>query len=83
MDKNSFLIDYDLVALKQDAGAYKANYAWAEPSEDHLAALLRTVVECPEEAGRRAGRGRRTIQERCSVKDARLGRMPIDSNGAL
>ena len=66
--ENSFLIDYDLVAVQRETGAYKANYVWAEPSEDHLAALLRTVVDSPDEARRRAERGRLTIQERYSVR---------------
>jgi len=66
--ENAFLIDYDLVAVQHETGAYKANYVWADPSEDHLAALLRTVVESPDEARRRAERGRRTIQELYSVK---------------
>jgi len=66
--ENAFLIDYDLVAVQQETGAYKAGYVWAEPSEDHLAALLRTVVAEPGEARERGERGRRTIQERHSVK---------------
>lgn len=66
--ENSFLIDYELVAVRHDAGAYKSNFVWAEPSEDHLSDLLRTVIESPDETNRRAERGRRTIQERCSVK---------------
>ena len=66
--ENAFLIDYELVNLPHQTGAYKANYGWAEPSEDHLAVLLRTVMASPDEARRRADRGRRTIQERYSVK---------------
>lgn len=66
--ENSFLIDYDLVAVQQDTGAYKAGYVWAEPSEDHLAALLRTVVDSPSQARDRGERGRLTIRECFSVK---------------
>jgi glycosyltransferase involved in cell wall biosynthesis len=66
--ENAFLIDYDLVTVQHETGAYKANYVWAEPSEDHLAALLRTVVDSPDEARRRAERGRQTIRERYSIK---------------
>jgi glycosyltransferase involved in cell wall biosynthesis len=65
---NSFLIDYELVAVRHETGAYKANFVWADPSESHLAELLQAVVEAPEEARRRGELGRRTIQERCSVK---------------
>jgi len=66
--ENAFLIDYDLVAVQQETGAYKTGYAWAEPSEDHLAALLRTVLASPDQARERGELGRRTIQERFSVR---------------
>ena len=66
--ENAFLIDYDLVAVQQETGAYKAGYAWAEPSEDHLAALLRDVLASPDQARARGELGRRTIQERFSAK---------------
>ena len=66
--ENAFLIEYDLVALEHDSGIYKTNFVWAEPSEDYLAQLLRTVVEAPEAAQRRADLGRRSIQERYSRK---------------
>jgi glycosyltransferase involved in cell wall biosynthesis len=66
--ENAFLIDYDLVAVQQETGAYKAGFVWAEPSEDHLAALLRAVVASPGQARERGERGRRTIQESFSVK---------------
>ena len=29
--ENAFLIDYDLVAVQRETGAYKAGYVWAEP----------------------------------------------------
>jgi len=66
--ENAFLIDYDLVAVQPETGVYKAGYVWAEPSEDHLAVLLRTVLASPDQARERAELGRRTIQERFSVK---------------
>lgn len=66
--ENAFLIDYELVALQHETGAYQAGYVWAEPSEDHLATLLRAVVDLPAETARRAELGRRTIQELCSVQ---------------
>jgi glycosyltransferase involved in cell wall biosynthesis len=60
--ENSFLIDYDLAPVQGDAGYYKTGYVWAEPCEEHLVHLLRTVVDSPEEARRRADLGRQTIQ---------------------
>ena len=64
--ENSFLIEYDLVEVPKQTGAYKAGYVWAEPSEDHLAALLSTVASAPDEARARGERGRQTIRERFS-----------------
>jgi glycosyltransferase involved in cell wall biosynthesis len=66
--ENAFLIDYDLVAVQHQTGPYKAGYVWADPSDDHLASLLRTVMESPDEARRRAECGRQTIRERFNVK---------------
>jgi glycosyltransferase involved in cell wall biosynthesis len=64
---NSFLIDYDLVGAQRDTGYYKANYVWAEPSEDHLVHLLRTVVASPEESHKRADLGRQTVRRLYSM----------------
>jgi glycosyltransferase involved in cell wall biosynthesis len=74
---NSFLIDYDLVAIPRETGHYRAHYVWADPSEDHLAALLATVVASPEERSRRAELGRQTIQRHFSIAvvRARLGEL--------
>ena len=66
--ENSFLIDYDLVEVQQQTGGYKAGYVWAEPSEDHLAALLRAVASAPDQARERGERGRQTIRERFSLQ---------------
>ena len=64
--ENSFLIDYDLVALPYDVGYYRAGYGWAQPSVDHLASLLQTVIDNPEEAKRRASNGAATIRRQFS-----------------
>ncbi|HEY64311.1 MAG TPA: glycosyltransferase [Caldilineae bacterium] len=58
-DENSLLIDIEgLVEIDERAEIpFYRGQRWAEPSVDHLAALLRWVVERPEEAaqiGRRA-----------------------------
>lgn len=44
--------------------------SWAEPDIDQAAATMRNVFENPEEAGRRAERGRTTIHERHSREAA-------------
>lgn len=75
---NAFLIDYDLVPLERDIDCFKAGYVWAEPSEDHLAALLRAVVDARDDAHRRAERGQQTIRKHYKarvVSDAIHGRL--------
>jgi glycosyltransferase involved in cell wall biosynthesis len=66
--ENSYLIDYELTAVSREIGYYKPNYAWAEVSEDHLAALLEEVLQSPEESRRKGENGRHTIRERFSVE---------------
>ena len=66
--ENSYLIDYELTAVSRQMGYYKPNYAWAEVSEDHLAALLEEVLQSPDESRRKGENGRNTIRERFSVK---------------
>lgn len=43
-EKNSFLIDYNLVELKKDAGPYVKGVKWAEPSVEHAASIMKEVV---------------------------------------
>ena len=65
---NSYLIDYELTAVSREIGYYKPNYAWAEVSEGHLAALLEDVLQSPEESRRKGENARHTIRERFSVE---------------
>ena len=65
--ENSFLIDYNLIPLDTDYEWYQKGYAWADPSVEHLAALMRQVLENGEESKRRAERGRRLVRESFSA----------------
>jgi glycosyltransferase involved in cell wall biosynthesis len=70
---NAFLIDYKLTALEDDAGEYKKNFVWAEPSTSHLSRLLREVKDHPEEARARGARGQETVRRllnRWAVEEA-------------
>jgi GT2 family glycosyltransferase/glycosyltransferase involved in cell wall biosynthesis len=51
--RNSFLADYRLVEVREQVGPYPIGSLWADPDVEHLAALMRSVVENPEEARRR------------------------------
>ena len=42
--KNSYLVDYDLVTLKNDYGPYKKSNYWAEPSVAHALELIKFVT---------------------------------------
>jgi glycosyltransferase involved in cell wall biosynthesis len=61
--ENSFLVDYEITAVGDDAEIYPEEGHWAEPSLDHAATLMRQVWENPEEAQRRGELGRRTVEE--------------------
>ncbi|HZU79854.1 MAG TPA: glycosyltransferase, partial [Acidimicrobiales bacterium] len=65
---NSFPVAYELTRLTADVGPYRAGEIWAEPSVEHAAALMRTVVEEPKLAAARAGAARRRMTEEFSVE---------------
>jgi glycosyltransferase involved in cell wall biosynthesis len=54
---NSYLVDYELVAVGEGAAPYPTHAEWAQPSVDHAAQLMRHVFEHRQQArekGRRA-----------------------------
>jgi hypothetical protein len=65
---NSYLVPYTLTELEDDVGSYPAGSIWAEPDLDEAAELMRRVVAQPHEARERGERGRRTIEERHSLR---------------
>jgi glycosyltransferase involved in cell wall biosynthesis len=60
--ENSWLVDYRLTEIGPGADPYMPGARWADPNVEHAAALMRAVVEDPEEAERRAQRGARDIR---------------------
>jgi 2-polyprenyl-3-methyl-5-hydroxy-6-metoxy-1,4-benzoquinol methylase len=58
--ENSYLVDYGLVPIGDDAAPYPPAGVWAEPNLDHAAQLMRRVFERQDEARER---GRRAAQE--------------------
>ncbi len=65
---NSWLVDYELVGVGEDAEHYPADARWAEPSVEHAAAALREIVDRPDEAHRRGERARRDIAAALSTE---------------
>jgi GT2 family glycosyltransferase/glycosyltransferase involved in cell wall biosynthesis len=55
-EDDSYLIDFRLTTLEENAGPYLKHSIWAEPSIDHLQYLMRRVFEKADE---RSAKGRR------------------------
>ncbi|CAN5141107.1 hypothetical protein BH20ACT16_BH20ACT16_00680 [soil metagenome] len=68
--ENSYLVDYELVPIGEDADPYPPEGEWAQPDVDHAARLMRHVVEHPEEARARGERARADIRSRHSLEVA-------------
>jgi glycosyltransferase involved in cell wall biosynthesis len=59
---NSFPVRYRLIQLEQDYGPYKKGQWWADPDIDDAAETMLRVVNDPEEAQRRAARGKELMR---------------------
>ena len=88
---NSFPVDFSLVPIGEGNDPYPAGGRWAEPDLDQAAALMRRVREEPEEAARRAERGRADLLAAHSPaaagaamarRLAMVARLPSARNGA-
>lgn len=64
---NSLLVDYRLVTLGEVIPPYEADYQWAEPSEDHAAALMRRLFDDRAFARELGARAKADAGERLSV----------------
>ncbi|HEY1358195.1 MAG TPA: glycosyltransferase [Thermoleophilaceae bacterium] len=60
---NSFPVDFQLVPIGEGNDPYPAEGRWADPDLGQAAAWMKFVREQPEEAGRRAERGRADLLE--------------------
>jgi hypothetical protein len=89
---NACLVDYRLVPIGEGNDPYPVDGHWAEPDVDHAAELMREVVEHPDDAARRAERGRAELEAAHSpaaagaamaARVARLEGMPAGSGGKL
>ena len=58
---NAYLVDYELTQVGGEVEIYPAEGTWAEPDVDHAARLMRAVVSDPDEARRRAEKGREDV----------------------
>jgi glycosyltransferase involved in cell wall biosynthesis/SAM-dependent methyltransferase len=62
----SYLVDYELTEVGDAVEIYPAEGIWAEPDVDHAAALMRHVVDDPDDAAAKAQRGRARVERQLS-----------------
>ncbi len=60
---NSLPVDYQLVRIQRDVGAFSAGQMWAEPDVEHAAWLLRRIVEDEPWRARISRQAAQTIRE--------------------
>jgi glycosyltransferase involved in cell wall biosynthesis len=65
---NSFPVQFELVEIEDNVGPYRAGEQWAEPSIEHAAALMRSVVHNREDAEVRGRKGKRDLETQFSVQ---------------
>jgi glycosyltransferase involved in cell wall biosynthesis len=70
---NSYLVEYDMTLVGPEGEHYPAEGTWADPRLDHAAALMRRVVEQPDEARTKGERARSDIAAQLSP--AAVGRI--------
>lgn len=73
---NSYLVGYELTRVGPRGRFYPAGGSWAEPDLDHAAALMRRVVERPDEAARLGARAREDIATNYSAEA--VGRIVLE-----
>jgi len=90
---NAYLIDIEglePVGPSVELNRFYRGHRWAKPSVDHLRALMRHVVEHPDEARSRGRRARLEVEQRWDVSEtaarciealARWVRIPVPSAG--
>ena len=60
---NSYPVAYRLIELEKDYGPYQKGNLWAEPDINEAAAIMRRVVDHPEEARRKGEFARQDIEQ--------------------
>jgi glycosyltransferase involved in cell wall biosynthesis len=68
--QNSYLVDYTIGRVGPDCEIYPSEGAWAQPSVEHAAELMRRVVERPEEAAAIGARAREDVARELSPQAA-------------
>jgi glycosyltransferase involved in cell wall biosynthesis len=67
-DATAYLVEYDLEPVGPGNDPYPANSRWAKPRTENAAALMRRVVERPDEARERGRRAAASVRTRFSVE---------------
>ncbi|HEX2233933.1 MAG TPA: glycosyltransferase family 4 protein [Thermoleophilaceae bacterium] len=91
-EANGFPVGFRLVAIGPGKDPYPADGSWADPDLDQAAALMRRVVDHPEEARRRGARAREDVRAVYSPAAAgsamaqrlrRICTLPVDPRGRV
>jgi glycosyltransferase involved in cell wall biosynthesis/SAM-dependent methyltransferase len=69
-NENSYLVDYELVPIGDDAVPYPAEGEWAEPDVEHAARLMRRVFDDRDESQARGRHAAQTIRQTHSAAAA-------------
>lgn len=69
-EENSYLVDYEMTPVGQDASPYPADVEWAEPNLRQSAQLMRHVVENGQDAAARGARAADDIRRTHSPEAA-------------
>ncbi len=70
---NSYPLDYRLTTIREQSGPYRKHGVWAEPSRDHLTALLRRVFENADERAMKGKAAARDIRSQFGAEQ--VGRL--------
>lgn len=71
--RNSFPVRYDLIEIEEGVGPYREGEAWADPSVEHAAELMRHVFENRRDAAARGWAAERDIESGYST--ASIGKL--------
>jgi glycosyltransferase involved in cell wall biosynthesis len=60
---NSYPVAYRLIELEKDYGPYQKGNLWAEPDINEAAAIMRRVIDHPDEARKKGEFARQDIEQ--------------------
>jgi glycosyltransferase involved in cell wall biosynthesis len=68
--QNSYLVDFQMIDVREERQIYRRDFRWAEPSVDHAAAMMRQVFDDARAARAVGARAREELREKLSLSAA-------------